>query len=368
MEQQNQSQQNQNLNRPFLDEAKQEKNKKMKITLLSLAALLLVVGTILILREVSPSIPVSEGKTRVSGKAIALSDVQTIPDRPLTVGIIGAIPEERFDAFVTEARGAGVASLDQNIIFSYVVNSSSFDAQGSFQFEVEPGLYVLCYFFPATSSEAMRLEACGKTHLGPGEQLSLQIGKMFGTSITGKNVETIPLTEIYPSTSDFFGTSTWQTYRNDEFGFELKYPSEFEVYGADRTGISAQSQSGAHQLIGINIIEGKASLQAYLTELEQLQASAYEGDPSVAVLRRYETTTAGYPSITREVQLLAAALTQIETFIDVSPKMIVSIHTREGYTREGEYKEPQPDRSLKQLHDQILSTFRLFGSHRKNGY
>ncbi|MCH7605344.1 hypothetical protein IID24_05145, partial [Patescibacteria group bacterium] len=70
---------------------------------------------------------------------------------------------------------------------------------------------------------------CKNTHLKTGEKLSVTIEKMFGATITGRGLEAISLTEIYPITFDSSDTSTWQTYRNEEFGFEFQYPNDWQV-------------------------------------------------------------------------------------------------------------------------------------------
>src|SRR3989344_1329970 len=204
--------------------------------IVAVASVFVAVAGILLLRESSPTPSVSEGKALVYGKAVALSNVQSIPGGPLVEGIIGAIPEDHLTSFAKEARQPNTALISQATIYSYFVNFSLLDEQGEFQFELDPGSYVLCYFSPTTPSEAMRLEACARANLERGERLTIKVEKMFGTSITGKGIETVPLTDIFPLEHDSFNasadTSTWQTYRNDEFGFEFTHPSWGETTGA----------------------------------------------------------------------------------------------------------------------------------------
>ena len=150
-------------------------------------------------------------------------------------------------------------------------------------------------------------------------------------------------------------TSTWQTYRNEGYGFEVRYPKEFEEYGYTQEINSFSAQSlGTRQSFHIRVIAGQASFRGYIDEIDRLRATAYEGGSSVVVLRRVDTEVAGRSAIEREIQLLAAGLVGIETFVDMTPRVIISLSTREG-----EYKGAEVDESLRQLHTQILSTFRF---------
>ena len=147
--------------------------------IVAVASVFIAVAGILLLRESSPTPSVSEGKALVYGKAVALSDVQSIPGGPLVEGIIGAIPEDHLTSFAKEARQPNTALISQATIYSYFVNFSLLDEQGEFQFELDPGSYVLCYFSPTTPSEAMRLEACARANLERGERLTIKVEKMF---------------------------------------------------------------------------------------------------------------------------------------------------------------------------------------------
>src|SRR3989344_284263 len=232
--------------------------------IVAVASVLIAVAGILLLRESSPTPSVSEGKALVYGKAVALSDVQSIPGGPLVEGIIGAIPEDHLTSFAKEARQPNTAHISQATIYSYFVNFSLLDEQGEFQFELDPGLYVLCYFSPTTPSEAMRLEACARANLERGERLTIKVEKMFGTSITGKGIETVPLTDIFPLEHDSFNasadTSTWQTYRNDEFGFEVRYPNDWEVKGqVVATGFTASAECQSLETIDFQPPSGAGS-------------------------------------------------------------------------------------------------------------
>lgn len=130
-------------------------------------------------------------------------------------------------------------------------------------------------------------------------------------------------------------TSNWQTYRNEQFGFEVDLPST------------------SFRQIPISIVTGKNSLKEYLDELEVLRSSAVENGPSVSVIRRRNITVAKHPATQQEIYLLAGGIHEIETFIDVTPRMIINIYTYANGNQTG------VDESSFRLHQQILSTFRF---------
>ena len=148
-------------------------------------------------------------------------------------------------------------------------------------------------------------------------------------------------------------TVDWLTYRNEEYGFEVKYPEDFEEYGYEKKSdsFSAQSKKTRYS-IHINVVTGKSSFREYLLEIEDIRAKAYGGGPSVTVLRKQEMNILDKPAMHQEIQSLAATLPGIETFIDITPKMIISISVRGG-------DWDSSFESLRELNNQILSTFRF---------
>jgi len=90
---------------------------------------------------------------------------------------------------------------------------------------VIPGNYVLCYAWGSRTfpNISLDLKGCADIKLQGGQQLSVDLA--FGSDglwIEHQNVESLNKSP-QPLDTD---TSRWETYRDEEFGFELKYPDD----------------------------------------------------------------------------------------------------------------------------------------------
>ena len=160
---------------------------------------------------------------------------------------------------------------------------------------------------------------------------------------------------VNPGTVTQDETANWQTYRNEEFGFEIGYPTEFDIWGVSDRGISVIRRIGGKPrlTVGISVISAFGSLAEYLEHVKEVREFADEGQPSVYVIKeRSNITVSGKRAFEQEIVGAASALYTIETFIEISPDLIISVIVRDD---DGN----AIDDSLRDLNDQILSTFRF---------
>ncbi len=90
---------------------------------------------------------------RVSGRLIAVSDVASLPDAPLSAGLVFAVAAERFAALVRESTtpvvdpdeiATIVLTLGAGSFASYAQASSVVGGGGRYELALAPGAYVLC--------------------------------------------------------------------------------------------------------------------------------------------------------------------------------------------------------------------------------
>lgn len=111
---------------------------------------------------------------------------------------------------------------------------------------------------------------------------------------------------IKPSSANKQNASTanWKTYRNEEFGFEIKYPNDFQKDSEKNNYIKVYKPSFAS--LSISSISTGKNLEEYVDELIAATKEAYEGKSSLGVSKRIRNTVAGKPSIQLKVFYEAA--------------------------------------------------------------
>ncbi|MEK7542648.1 MAG: hypothetical protein AAB524_03025, partial [Patescibacteria group bacterium] len=143
-------------------------------------------------------------------------------------------------------------------------------------------------------------------------------------------------------------TSTWQTYHNEEFGFEFMYPAIWGDAQGSGESFTAYFQTPEYPYsMMINAHREKKSFMEYLDMVETARVGANKED---GLAKGDQLTVAGRSAVQHEIHDISG-LVQIETFIDGTPKIIVQVYFmgHEGSTME----------SSRELNDQILGTFRF---------
>jgi hypothetical protein len=142
----------------------------------------------------------------------------------------------------------------------------------------------------------------------------------------------------------------WKVINNTQYGFSFSIPVDLQVSGDDQ-GLSAYIMTKANNQINLVIIpDTSPTISEYLVKADKISQTAYEGQQSLQVNTTTKTVINGLNVIQREEYLIAADLTQRNTYFKNS-NIVVSMAL-----------QPTPGNILNQdleLYNQILSTFKF---------
>ena len=152
-----------------------------------------------------------------------------------------------------------------------------------------------------------------------------------------------------PSLSIPITTSSWQTYTNQKYGFEFKYPSAWEISNSEESNGSLKTDLNNN--IDFYVVnDSSKTITEYLQKADKIAETAWEGLPSYQVRSTKITVINGLNCIQREEYLIAADLTRINTYFKKG-NIVISISLN-----------PPPGNPLsedKLSYDRLLSTFKF---------
>jgi len=162
----------------------------------------------------------------------------------------------------------------------------------------------------------------------------------------------------------------WKTYRSEKYKYEIKFPPNWQLNrGSLEEDFVEFSDAPTHLRTGEILKKGwidfsiliipteQISLPEYLQELDKTREKAYEGKPSVEILKEKSIKVSNLQAIQRQEIWIAAGFPTISTYL-LKDGLVFQLNMK--FAKSGPnftIYEIQPEDL--ELNDQMLSTFRF---------
>ena len=142
----------------------------------------------------------------------------------------------------------------------------------------------------------------------------------------------------------------WKTYKNNAYGFEVRYPGDFE----ESTSLAEFGASGDSPVreVFVNAIPPVASFNEYLNALIRIRNKG-QREGRIAIFKKGPIAASGRSAFQEELYDVSINSFVVRTFIDFMPLGIISITVRESG---GRGKSDSAPRGLIDLSTKIIST------------
>jgi hypothetical protein len=133
------------------------------------------------------------------------------------------------------------------------------------------------------------------------------------------NATTTPEAPVDPTASWLvFNYPISATSTAPSVGMTFKYPGELQLTQNSDNIILSNAQVTSTQ-VNIYWVKSKKSLKDYLTAMDKVNATGWEGQPSTTIATSTDAVMiSGYPAVFRQQKLLAADLNQYITYVKAS--------------------------------------------------